>query len=145
MDDIDKFIKWRMPKGTNVYDFEKKENLNAYEELNAELRPLDFSNAGTETEVYERIDGLFADAQRKWKGIFAEGSKFNLSAAHLKICVSYLQNIKLFNSNLDVVDDAFEHLINKDSKGEKGQYFTPRYVIDMCVKMLHPKPHEYLN
>ncbi|MCW1527572.1 N-6 DNA methylase [Campylobacter jejuni] len=29
--------------------------------------------------------------------------------------------------------------MNKSSKGEKGQYFTPRYVIDMCVKMLNPK------
>jgi len=33
-------------------------------------------------------------------------------------------------------------LINKSSKGEKGQYFTPRYVIDMCVKMLNPTQEE---
>ena len=30
------------------------------------------------------------------------------------------------------------------SKGEKGQYFTPRWVIDMCVKMLNPKEDETL-
>lgn len=53
-----------------------------------------------------------------------------------------MEEVKLFNSNLDVVDEAFEYLINKSSKGEKGQYFTPRYVIDMCVKMLDPKPSE---
>ncbi len=41
-----------------------------------------------------------------------------------------------------MVDDAFEYLINKSSKGEKGQYFTPRYVIDMCVQMLNPQEHE---
>jgi type I restriction enzyme M protein len=58
--------------------------------------------------------------------------------------VASLQNVKLFNSNLDVVDEAFEYLINKSSKGEKGQYFTPRYVIDMCVKMLNPKESEHL-
>jgi type I restriction enzyme M protein len=40
------------------------------------------------------------------------------------------------------VDEAFEYLINKSSKGEKGQYFTPRYVIDMCVKMLNPTKEE---
>lgn len=50
--------------------------------------------------------------------------------------------MKLFNSNLDVVDEAFEYLINKSSKGEKGQYFTPRYVIDMCVKMLNANSQE---
>ena len=34
------------------------------------------------------------------------------------------------------------NLMSKSSKGEKGQYFTPRYVIDMCVKMLNPKKTE---
>jgi type I restriction-modification system DNA methylase subunit len=48
------------------------------------------------------------------------------------VCVASLQDVKLFNSNLEVVDEAFEYLINKRSKGEKGQCFTPRYVIDMC-------------
>jgi type I restriction enzyme M protein len=42
------------------------------------------------------------------------------------------------------VDDAFEYLVNKSSKGEKGQYFTPRWVIDMCVKMLNPQEQETL-
>ena len=40
------------------------------------------------------------------------------------------------------MDDAFEIFDVKSSKGEKGQYFTPRYVIDMCVKMLNPKENE---
>jgi len=35
-------------------------------------------------------------------------------------------------------------LVSKSSKGEKGQYFTPRHVIDMCVKMLNPKRGEYM-
>ena len=33
-------------------------------------------------------------------------------------------------------------MIGKTSKGEKGQFFTPRYVIDMCVRMLNPKADE---
>lgn len=57
--------------------------------------------------------------------------------------MSSLETVKLFNSNLDVVDEAFEYLINQSSKGDKGQYFTPRYVIDMCVKMLNPQESEY--
>ena len=53
-----------------------------------------------------------------------------------------MEGVKLFNSNLEIVDEAFEYLMSKSSKGEKGQYFTPRYVIDMCVRMLNPKPEE---
>jgi type I restriction enzyme M protein len=75
-------------------------------------------------------------------GVFAGDEKVRLSAEHLQICVGSLEEWKLFNSNLDVIDDAFEYLVNKASKGEKGQYFTPRWVIDMCVKMLNPKEDE---
>ena len=80
----------------------------------------------------------------KWPGVFPEGSTFELSDSHLAICVSSLQDVKLFNSNLLVVDEAFEYLVNKSAKGEKGQYFTPRHVIDMCVQMLNPQRGEYM-
>lgn len=106
-------------------------------------RYLEFRNYGdTESELKAKIQSLFDRAKNKWEGVFAESAKINLSPSHLAICVSSLEEVKLFNSNLDVVDEAFEYLINKSSKGEKGQYFTPRYVIDMCVKMLDPKPEE---
>ena len=113
-----------------------------YDELICERDPsayLKFRNSGeTDYELKEKIQGLFDDAKRKWEGIFTEKSKILLSPSHLAVCVSTLQDIKLFNNNLDVVDDAFEYLMSKAQKGEKGQYFTPRYVIDMCVKMMNP-------
>ena len=93
-------------------------------------------------KVEEKLQNLFNKAKEKWDGVFTEDSKILLSPSHLSVCVSSLQDVKLFNSNLDVVDDAFEYLMSKSSKGEKGQYFTPRYVIDMCVKMLNPQKTE---
>lgn len=91
-------------------------------------RYLEFSNAGrTEFKLKEAIQDLFNKANKKWKGVFEENTKIALSPSHLSICVASLQNVKLFNSNLEVVDDAFEYLMSKSSKGEKGQFFTPRY------------------
>ena len=108
-------------------------------------RYLEFRNYGdTDSELKSKVQSLFDRAQVKWEGVFPANSKIELTSSHLSVCVSSLQDVKLFNSNLDVVDEAFEYLINKSSKGEKGQYFTPRYVIDMCVKMLNPKEHEYM-
>lgn len=113
-----------------------------YDELicaNDKTAYLKFRNSGeTDFELKEKIQGLFDDAKNKWEGVFSEESKILLSPSHLAVCVSSLQNVKLFNNNLDVVDDAFEYLMSKAQKGEKGQYFTPRYVIDMCVKMMNP-------
>lgn len=106
-------------------------------------RNLEFRNYGeTEFELKKRLQKLFDKAKDKHPGIFADDEKIQLTPSHLSVCVSSLQNVKLFNSNLEVVDEAFEYLINKSSKGEKGQYFTPRYVIDMCVRMLNPQEDE---
>ncbi|MDD3645179.1 MAG: N-6 DNA methylase [Bacteroidales bacterium] len=106
-------------------------------------RHLEFRNYGdTETELKNKLQVLFDRAKQKWEGVFSDDAKIMLTPSHLSICVSSLQDVKLFNSNLDVVDEAFEYLINKSSKGEKGQYFTPRYVIDMAVKMLNPNADE---
>ncbi len=117
-----------------------------YDELEStrnKSRYLEFRNYGeTETQLKEKIQQLFDKAKSKWGGVFSTSAKITLAPSHLAICVSSLEQVKLFNSNLEVVDEAFEYLINKSSKGEKGQYFTPRYVIDMCIKMLDPKAHE---
>lgn len=108
-------------------------------------RPLEFYNQGyDDTALKNKVQHLFDKANNKWEGVFPEGTKINLTPTHLSVCVSFLQDYKLFNSNLDVVDSAFEFLMQKSSKGEKGQYFTPRYVIDMCVRMMNPKPHEFV-
>ncbi|MBQ4645970.1 MAG: N-6 DNA methylase [Candidatus Gastranaerophilales bacterium] len=106
---------------------------------------LEFRKYGeTETKLSKRIQDLFNDAKQKWQGVFKENDKINLTPSHLSVCVSSLQEVKLFNSNLQIIDEAFEYLVNKSSKSEKGQYFTPRHVIDMCVKMLNPKSGEYM-
>jgi type I restriction enzyme M protein len=125
-------------------DYEKVKS--ALENLDdSNFRVMGFRNTGqSEIELKRKIQKLLDEAIAKWPGVFDESSKIQLSPSHLSICVSSLQDIKLFNSNLQIIDEAFEYLVNKSSKGEKGQYFTPRHVIDMCVKMLNPKPGEYM-
>ena len=103
---------------------------------------LRFRNTNTAAQLKQSIQALFNEAKEHWPGVFLEDERIRLSPDHLQVCVGSLEEWKLFNSNLDVIDDAFEYLVNKSSKGEKGQYFTPRWVIDMCVKMLNPQEHE---
>lgn len=120
--------------------------IKLYDELEGArdlTRNLEFKNYGeSDSELKVKIEKLFDKAKKKWEGIFNNDEKIRLSPSHLKICIGSLERVNLFNSNLEVIDDAFEYLVNKTAKGEKGQYFTPRYVIDMCVKMLNPKKEE---
>ena len=130
----------------SLADLEYKDYIELVKEVNdKKFRQLEFRNKGeTDLELKKKIQKLFDGAKTKWKGVFTEDAKINLSPSHLSVCVSSIQDIKLFNSNLQIIDEAFEYLINKSSKGEKGQYFTPRHVIDMCVKMLNPQKGEYM-
>ena len=96
------------------------------------------------TEFKTKINDLFDKAKQKWPGVFLEGESIDLAPEHLVTCGSYLENVKLFNSNLQVIDEAFEYLSVEVGKAKKGQYFTPRHVIDMAVKMLNPNIEERL-
>jgi type I restriction enzyme M protein len=108
-------------------------------------RKLDFRVGGrTAREFSEVVATLFDKAMAEWPGVFGPGERIGLEPDHLKICGSALERVILFNSNLSVIDDAFEYLSIKASKGEKGQYFTPWHAIDMCVKMLNPTTEEYV-
>lgn len=119
---------------TKLYD-----ELTTYSEHSTHLR---FRNVNTAAQTKKALQDLFDEAKEKWEGVFPGDDKIKLTPEHLQVCVGSLEKWKLFNSNLDVVDEAFEYLVNKSSKGEKGQYFTPRWVIDLCVRMLNPKEGE---
>jgi len=95
-------------------------------------------------QVKRAITDLLEGAKREWPGIFEPTDRIELRDNHLKVCVSFLEKIKLFNSNLQIIDEAFEYLIPQISKKDKGQFFTPRPVIDMVVKMLNPKASEFV-
>ncbi|KKR15268.1 MAG: N-6 DNA methylase [Candidatus Falkowbacteria bacterium GW2011_GWA2_39_24] len=129
----------------------KKQNPNLtdkqiLEQIDGEgFRKLEFRSRGDAHHTKEIINDLFQKAKDKWQGIFEKGEPLRITDEnHLQICVGFLQNVKLFNSNLQVIDEAFEYLVNKSAKGEKGQYFTPRNVIDMCVYMMNPQSNEYM-
>lgn len=102
------------------------------------------SPTGKPEETKRIIDELFDDAKDEWSDVFEKTDKIKLSPEHLSVCVGELQDIKLFGSNLRIIDEAFEYLLPDVAKGKKGQYFTPRIVIDMCVQMLNPRKKEYV-
>lgn len=124
--------------GQNEY----KKTLNEIDDSRFRVLEFRVKEQDSLNDVYNKINELFQKAQRKWRGVFPADSRIEMQKNALKSCVKELQNVKLFNSNLEVVDDAFEHLVNNNQKSDMGQYFTPRYVIDMCVKMLNPRVNE---
>ena len=105
------------PKAT--YIAKEKDPYDALKEKIAGIddtsfRVLEFRNTGqSEGELKKKIQKLFDEAKVKWPGVFDETNQIQLSPSHLSISVSSLQDIKLFNSNLQIIDEAFEYLVNK--------------------------------
>ena len=98
-------------------------------------------------KTYEVLNQLFKNAARQWPDTFESSDRIKLSPDRLNICVPFLEQYRLFETGqgeLEIIDSAFEYLITEVSKGTKGQYFTPRHIIKMCVKMLNPKDNEYI-
>ena len=65
--------------------------------------------------------------------------------AKLKRLISLVDGETWLGLSVDIKGAIYEGLLAKnatETKAGAGQYFTPRYVIDMCVKMLNPKPNE---
>ena len=58
--------------------------------------------------------------------------------------IGCIERVRLMGSNLRIMDDAFEYLLPTEAKKKKGQFFTPRHVVEMCVRMLNPTPKEYV-
>ena len=94
--------------------------------------------------TFDRINGLFHRACEEWPGIFRQGEDIELAKRHLQVCVGPIEGVRLLGSNLRIMDDAFEYLLPTEAKKKKGQFFTPRHVVEMCVRMLNPKQKEYV-
>lgn len=94
--------------------------------------------------TYDTINGLFKKACIEWPGVFEEGENIKLRKDHLQVCIGPVEPVRLMGSNLRIMDDAFEYLLPTEAKKKKGQFFTPRHVIEMCVRMLNPKDYEYV-
>jgi type I restriction enzyme M protein len=101
-----------------------------------------FCSQHTDVATTKALSELLAEAEAAWPGIVGQGNQFRLTAEHLGVCVSTLAAQDLSDAGLEVLDNLFEFLVAKQAKGAKGQYFTPRNVIDFCVKALRPRAEE---
>lgn len=111
---------------------------------NRSNKEVHFTKALDPEITYERINGLFQKACIEWPGIFREGEDIELTKKHLQVCIGPIEGVRLMGSNLRIMDDAFEYLLPTEAKKKKGQFFTPRHVVEMCVRMLNPKKTEFV-
>lgn len=89
------------------------------------------------SKLAERINTLYDEQKIKDPEVFTESIKVDNRV--LRTVVSHLESINLNETDLDVKGVAFEQFMDGFFKGDFGQYFTPRPIIEFCVQMMKPQ------
>lgn len=94
-------------------------------------------------EVKDRVESLFRDvkSRREYSGLFddlPEGIRLNADV--VTYIVAQLEKYDFLHSSVDVKGLAYETIVGPTLEGTKGEFFTPRNVVKMTVKMLDPNP-----
>lgn len=98
--------------------------------------------ANTALATVARVEDLLGRADRRWPQALADGVTPKLAPDHLQVCVQAVDRLSLSDTSLEVMDGVFEYLISRSAKGSKGQYFTPRHVVEAITRIVAPTTHE---
>ena len=113
------------------------ENRKAYEKLNKEMGVADaipfYQNLFEKTKQQFAADHLFDD-----------NAKIEIRENSFEQIVKELEIYNLSTTSDDVKGIAFEKFLGKTFRGELGQFFTPRTIVDFMVSILDPQEGEFV-
>jgi type I restriction enzyme M protein len=95
----------------------------------------------TNKKLKQRIQALYEEGRKKDPEVFKDDIR--LSPEKLRTVVGYLESIHLGNTDLDSKGRAFETFMGSFFRGDFGQYFTPRPIVNFIVDSL-PITHDSL-
>ncbi len=96
------------------------------------------SNDGRLT-VFNRIGKIFKAVKKQYPAIFDANDEIKLQPRSLAYIVGELQRYSFLSTNIDVKGKAYEELVGANLRGDRGEFFTPRNVQKMTIRMLEPK------
>ena len=90
------------------------------------------------------LDNLFQQTKAHYSTdkIFDEEERINLKPATGEEIVRKLEKYNLSDTSEDVKGVAFERFLGRTFRGEIGQFFTPRTIVEFMVQMVDPQEGE---
>ncbi len=111
----------------------KRQNLFSVEFLQEQLGDNPLEDLFQKTKVHYRSDRIFDPDE-----------KLNLKSATGFEIVRLLEKYNLSDTSEDIKGIAFERFLGKTFRGEIGQFFTPRPIVEFMVRMVGPKEGEII-
>jgi type I restriction enzyme M protein len=111
--------------------------------------------SASETEVLQRYRQALIDLgdgtkikDRSVVAIFQNAATIVREPANLRKLIDAIDGLHWFSAERDAFGDTYEGLLQKmaeETKRGAGQYFTPRVLIEVMVRLMQPKPGEVIQ
>lgn len=87
------------------------------------------------------LNTLFDQTKEEYRKdqIFAGDARINLKPATSREIVRLLERYNLSDTSEDIKGIAFEKFLGRTFRGEIGQFFTPRTIVEFMIRMVEPK------
>lgn len=126
-----------------------------YERINDKAQLFSLEEFKKDRKSYEKYKSedspefyqfLFEQTKEDFKDdeLFESHEKINIKQGSFEAIVKELQKYNLSTTSDDVKGIAFEKFLGRTFRGELGQFFTPRTIVDFMVEILDPHEGEII-
>ena len=131
----------RQQKGIKVFTKEQYESEKKNYEEN--IRP---GLKGTSIYNQSYMQRLFSTTKVEFKDdhLFEENDEIKIRENSFIQILEKLENYNLSDTQDDIKGIAFEHFLGTTFRGELGQFFTPRTIVDFMTEILDPQEGEVI-
>ncbi|MHB0984823.1 MAG: type I restriction enzyme HsdR N-terminal domain-containing protein [Sulfuricella sp.] len=93
-----------------------------------------------------QLNTLFGQTKEAYEDdkIFEPDEEIRLRPATGKEIVKLLERYNLSDTSEDIKGIAFERFLGRTFRGEIGQFFTPRTIVEFMIRMIEPKEGELI-
>lgn len=133
----------RNPNEDNVFSLKQFKKEEAHYEKN--IRPVNVKRNGPKDDI-PYMDYWFELTKDEFEkdDLFDPNDAIKIKQTSFEAIVKELQKYNLSTTSDDVKGIAFEKFLGKTFRGELGQFFTPRTIVDFMVELLDPQEGEII-
>ena len=108
----------------------------ASQEVRFDITPEERRFTVAQRLLRQRIEALFLEVKARYPYIFSDDQRILLNDRVLAYIVSELRRYSLLRTEADVKGNAYEEIVGPNLRGDRGEFFTPRNVCEMAVRMI---------
>ena len=108
------------------------------EECQFRMTQEEYKDPSNREKACRRVRQLFDAVKERYPDVFNRSEEITVSDEQLSIVITQLQQYSFLDSPYDVIGTAYEIYVASHLKGERGQYFTNRLVVNMMINMVDP-------